>query len=117
MEKISADQQSLAGGNQYGGRDAATRIAGSTGLVGTWQWSDIVTSTVTINPDGTFSGVASNASWHGTWQAINAFDGTYSLTTSDMPRDRVTLAEDGSRVAGADQYGIPISGVRTGSCP
>jgi serine/threonine protein kinase len=117
MEKISADQQSLAGGNQYGGRDAATRIAGSTGLVGTWQWSDIVTSTVTINSDGTFSGVASNASWHGTWQAINAFDGTYSLTTSDLPRDRVTLAEDGSRVAGADQYGIPISGVRTGSCP
>ncbi len=115
--KVAADQQSLAGGNQYGGQDTATRTAGSSGLVGTWQWSDVVTSTVTVNSAGSYSAVAANASWHGTWQAVNAFDGTYLLTSSDLPKDRVTLAEDGSRVAGADQYGIPISGVRTGSCP
>ena len=116
LVKVAADQQSLAGGNQYGGRDTATRIAGSMGLVGTWQWSDVITSTVAINSDASFSVVSTNASWHGTWQAVNVFDGTYILTTSDLPKDRVTLAEDGSRVSGADQYGIAISGVRTGAC-
>ena len=114
--RVAADQQSLAGGNQYGGKDTATRIAGSTGLVGTWQWLDVVASTVTINSDGTYSAVSPNATWHGTWQAVQAFPGTYMLTGLDLPEDRVTLAADGSRVSGADQYGIAISGVRTGPC-
>jgi hypothetical protein len=114
---ISADQRSLAGGNQYGGKDTATRLTGTSGLVGTWHWVDVVASTVTVNSDGTFSAVSSNATWHGKWESIKASPGTYTLTASDLPKDKVTLAADGTRLSGADQYGLTISGVRRDSCP
>lgn len=114
---ISADQLSLSGGNQYGGHDTATRIAGSSGLVGTWNWFDLSASKVTVNSDGTYSIVASNGTWRGKWQLVKAFPGTYILTASDTPKDRLRLAADGSRVSGANQYGIVISGLRMDSCP
>jgi hypothetical protein len=115
--KISADQRSLAGENQYGGKDVATRLAGSYGLVGTWRWFDMVPSTVVVNSDGTWSAISSNDTWSGTWRAAMGSFGTYTMTASDVPKDKLTLASDGSRLSGADQYGIAISGVRTDSCP
>jgi eukaryotic-like serine/threonine-protein kinase len=115
--KIADDQLSLAGGNQYGGKDAATRVAGSSGLVGTWNWLDVISSTVTVNPDGTWRAVAPNAQWGGTWQAGAGSSGTYTMTSSDLLKDRLTLSSDGSRLSGADQLGIAISGTKTGPCP
>jgi serine/threonine protein kinase len=115
--KLSADQRSLAGENQYGGKDVATRLAGSYGLVGTWRWFDMVPSTVVVNSDGTWSAMSSSLTWDGTWHADMGSFGTYTMTASDVPKDKLTLASDGSRLSGADQYGIAISGVRTGSCP
>ena len=117
LVKISADQRSLAGGNQYGGKDVATRLAGSYGLVGTWRWFDLVPSTVIVNPGGTWSAISPTSAWNGTWQAAMGSFGVYTMTASDVPKDKLTLTSDGSRLAGADQYGIAISGVRTDSCP
>lgn len=114
-ETISPDQYSLSGGSQYGGVDAATRLTGSVGLVGTWRWAGVLT--VTVNTDGTYSVVSSNAKWHGKWQAVTGSPGSYILTGSDLPTDKVALAADGSHLSGADQYGIAISGTRTVSCP
>ena len=115
--KIAADQQSLAGGNQYGGKDLATRLAGSSGLVGTWHWVDVVTSAVTVKTDGTWSAVSPNGAWGGTWQEDMSYPWTYTMTGSDVPKDKLTLAEDGSRLSGVDQYGIAISGTRSDTCP
>ncbi len=113
---MSLDQQSLAGGNQYGGKDVATRVSGSSGLVGIWNWFDLVGSQVTVKSDGTYWAVSPKASWQGTWQTINPFTGTYQLTASDQPKDTLTLSDDGSRLSGADQYGIAISGTRVANC-
>ena len=49
---ISADARSLSGTNQYGGNDSATRISGSSGLVRVWNWTDVVTSKVTVVSSG-----------------------------------------------------------------
>jgi hypothetical protein len=118
---ISADQRSLTGGNQYGGTDTATRISGSSGLVGTWNWFDVVAIKVTVTSDnssnsaGTFTEVSSNANWHGKWQSTGAQ--SYTLMFSDLPMDRLTLTADGSRLSGGDQYGLAISGTRAAACP
>lgn len=114
--KLSSDQRSLGGGNQYGGTDTVTRLSGASGVVGTWRWVDVVTSTVTVNADGTFSAVSSNAKWHGNWKSVETSPGTYIFTASDLPTDKVKLAANGSRLSGADQYGITIAGTRTSSC-
>ena len=113
-ETIAPDQHSLSGGSQYGGVDAATRLTGSSGLVGTWNWNGVHHRTV--NANGTYSVVLSNAKWHGTWQAVAGSPGAYVLTGSDLPTDKLALAADDSRLAGANQYGIAISGTRTDSC-
>jgi len=118
---ISADQRSLTGGNQYGGNDTATRISGSSGLVGTWNWVDVVTpSKVTVTSDsssnstGTFTTVSSKATWHGKWQATGAQ--SYTMTFSDLPLQTLTLTADGSRLSGTDQYGNAVSETRAAAC-
>ncbi len=110
---VSADQKTLAGGNQYGGVDMATRTAGTSGLVGSWKWVDMVTSQVIVKPDGTYSGSYSTDSWHGTWKAVKGSARTYALTASDLPKDSLTLAPDGMTAWGSDQYGLKISGTKT----
>ena len=115
-ETVSADGKSLSGSNQYGGTDNATRTSGSSGLVGTWKWVDVVTSTVTVNADGTFTSISSGATWHGTWKASGAAR-TYTLTASDLPKDQLTMSENGMNLSGADQYGLKISASRTFCSP
>ncbi|MGA2428543.1 MAG: toll/interleukin-1 receptor domain-containing protein [Candidatus Acidiferrum sp.] len=105
---ISPDQRSLNGGNQYGYPASGTRIAGSRGLVGTWRWSNGVP--LTVYSDGGFSAAA----FRGRWQAIDTSRGMYTLTWPN-PVDSVTLS-GGSRISGANQYGVAISGVRTEPC-
>jgi hypothetical protein len=105
---IAPDQRSLSGGNQYGFPTSGTRLSGSSGLVGTWSWPNGVA--VTVSPNGTFSAAA----FHGRWQAIDASRGIYALTWPG-PVDSVTLS-GGSRVSGANQYGVAISGTRTEPC-
>jgi hypothetical protein len=105
---ISPDQRSLNGGNQYGYPASGTRIAGSTGLVGTWRWSNGVP--LTVYADGEFSAAA----FRGRWQATDTSRGRYTLTWPN-PVDSVTLS-GGSRISGTNQYGVAISGVRTEPC-
>jgi hypothetical protein len=113
---VSADGKSLSGSNQYGGTDHATRTSGSSGLVGAWKWEDVVTSTVTVKADGTFTATSSDATWHGTWKAPGAAR-TYTLTASDLPKDQLTMSGDGMSLSGADQYGLKISASRTFCSP
>jgi hypothetical protein len=101
---ISRDQQSLKGSNQYGFPASGTRLAGTSGLVGTWRWPNGVP--VIVYPNGAFSA----ATFRGNWRALDASRGIYTLTWPN-PVDSVTLSADGSRVSGANQYGISISGV------
>ena len=84
--------------------------------MGTWHWSDSGTSTVTVNSNGTFSVVASNATWHGTWRPVTGVQGSYALTVSDTPKANLRLAADGSSVSGADQYGNAMLGVKMQPC-
>jgi hypothetical protein len=112
---VSPDQQSISGGDQYGFSIAGTRTAGSSGLVGTWNWyAD--GQIVTVNANGTYSAAMSTGTFPGTWQPKFGSPGVYILTASDLPKDSVTLSADGTRVSGADQYGLAISGVRTQPC-
>ncbi len=37
---VSPDQRTMSGGNQYGYPISGSRVAGSTGLAGTWQWAN-----------------------------------------------------------------------------
>jgi hypothetical protein len=106
---IAPDQQSLSGGNQYGYPTSGTRIAGNYGLTGAWRWPNGVP--VTVLPNGTFTA----ATFHGRWKATDAAHGIYTLTWPN-PVDSVTLSTDGSRIFGANQYGVAISGVRTKPC-
>jgi TIR domain len=106
---ISPDQQSLSGSNNYGYPTSGTRIAGGTGLIGTWRWPNAVP--VAVSPGGTFSA----ATFRGRWQAVDPSRGIYTLTWPG-PVDSVTLSADGSRVSGANQYGVAISGTRTQPC-
>jgi hypothetical protein len=105
---ISPEQHTLSGGNQYGYSTSATRLPGTSGLPGIWQWPNGVL--VTIYPSGTFSA----GPLHGKWQALDPSRGVYKLYWP-APVDTVTLS--GSRISGMNQYGIAISGTRTGSCP
>lgn len=120
---ISEDGQSLSGTNQYGGKDTAARVAGAGSLIGVWNWNDAVKSKVTVLPSasstttGTFTAVSPNATRHGTWKAVGGSSRLFTLTFSDSPIDQITLSADGSRVSGADQYGIAISATRSSTCP
>lgn len=115
-ETLSADGKSLSGGNQYGGVDKATRSTGSSSLVGTWTWVDVLTSTVIVKADGTWIATAAGVSWHGTWKAASGSAKTFVLTASDLPKDQLTLAADGTHISGVDQYGLKISALRQ-LCP
>lgn len=115
-ETLSADGKTLSGGNQYGGTDKATRSVGGDSPVGTWTWVDVLTSTVVIKADGTWSATSAGVSWHGTWKAVDGSPRTYALTASDLPKDRLTLAADGGHMTGVDQYGLKISATRQ-LCP
>ncbi len=106
---ISPDQRSLSGGNQYGFPTSGTRIAGTAGLVGTWRWSN--GESVIVSPNGAFSGGA----FRGTWRATDSSRRIYELTWP-KPMDSVTLQAGGTRVSGENQYGVAISGVKTGAC-
>jgi hypothetical protein len=64
-ETLSADGKTLTGGNQYGGKDKATRSVGSDSPVGTWTWVDVLTSTVIVKADGTWLATSAGISWHG----------------------------------------------------
>ena len=106
---IAVDQQSLAGGNQYGYPTSGTRMSGSSGLVGVWRWPNGVP--VTVLGNGTFTA----ATFHGRWKAVDAARGVYTLTWP-KPVDNVTLSADATHISGSNQYGIAISGVRTAPC-
>ena len=106
---ISADQRSLSGGSQYGYSTSGTRAAGGRGLVGTWIWPNGVP--VTVFPNGTFSA----AIFTGTWRASDVSRGIYTLTWPG-PIDSVMLSADDSQVSGQNQYGVAISGTKTGPC-
>jgi hypothetical protein len=106
---VAPDQRSLSGQNSYGNATTGTRMAGFSGLIGTWRWENGVP--VVISADGR----ATAGSIHGVWQPINAAQGTYAITW-DAPVDNVALLAGGTRIAGKDNYGVAISGIRTEPC-
>ena len=106
---LSPDQRSMSGGNQYGYPISGTRTSGSFGLAGTWHWAN--GWDVSISANGTFI----SGSFRGTWRSVDASRGIYEMTWPS-PVDSVTLLAGGTRISGANQYGVAISGVKTGSC-
>lgn len=106
---ITPDQRSMSGTNNFGYPMSGSRIAGDPGMQGVWRWNN--GWTVSISPHGTFS----SGQFRGTWRAINAAAGLYEMTWP-KPVDTVTLLAGGTRIAGANQYGVAVSGVKTGAC-
>lgn len=106
---ISPDQRSMSGGNQYGYPISGTRTAGSIGLTGTWHWAN--GWDVSVSPNGTFT----SGSFRGTWRSVDASRGIYEMAWPS-PVDSVTLLAGGTRISGTNQYGVAISGVKTGAC-
>jgi len=100
------DGSSLSGGNQYGFNMSATRIGVGLGLPGMWRWYNGVV--VAIQPDGSFLAGNIRGHWRGS--------GTSYTLTWPKPVDTVTLSADHSRVDGSNQYGVHISGTKTGNC-
>ncbi|MGA2906208.1 MAG: toll/interleukin-1 receptor domain-containing protein [Terracidiphilus sp.] len=106
---ITSDQRSLSGSNQYGYPIAATRVASTFGIIGTWNMSNNVPLVVSTN------GVFSAGTFSGTWQTVDASRGIYTLTWPD-PVDSVTLSADDQTISGANQYGVATSGTRVEPC-
>src|SRR5271168_5127986 len=106
---VSPDQRSMSGGNQYGYPISGGRVTGSTGLVGTWHWAN--GWNVAVAPNGTFV----SGTFRGTWRTVDAAHGSYEMNWPS-PMDSVVLLCGGTRVAGSNQYGVAISGVKSVSC-
>ncbi len=106
---VSADQRTMSGGNQYGYPITGGRVTGSTGLAGIWHWAN--GWNVDVSPNGTFT----SGTFRGTWRAVDASRGLYEMNWP-APVDNVVLLGGGTRVAGANQYGVATSGVKTGVC-
>ncbi|HEX4485985.1 MAG TPA: toll/interleukin-1 receptor domain-containing protein [Terriglobales bacterium] len=104
---ISADGNSLSGSNQYGFPTSGTRLAPGAGIAGAWRWPN--GAIVMITPQGTFS----VGPFSGRWRATGS--NTFNLTWP-KPVDSVNLSSDSRRIAGHNQYGVAISGTRTGGC-
>lgn len=103
---LLSDGRTLTGGNQYGFQMSATRLTGGPGLAGTWRWYNGVV--VAIQSDGSFFVGNVNGHWSGS-------GASYSLTWP-KPVDTLTLSADRTRVDGGNQFGIHISGTKTGNC-
>jgi hypothetical protein len=103
---LSADGRTLSGANQYGFRMSATRLTSGPQIAGTWRWFNGVV--VVIHGDGTLAAGNLTGRWRGSGLA-------YSLTWPS-PVDTVTLSADHTRVDGANQYGVHVSGRKTASC-
>jgi TIR domain len=106
---VSPDQRTMSGGNQYGYPISGGRMTGTAGLVGSWHWANGWNVDVAAN--GTFV----SGSYRGTWRAVDASRGLYEMNWP-APVDSVVLLGGGTRVAGANQYGVATSGVKTGVC-
>jgi hypothetical protein len=106
---VAPNQLSLSGTNSYGPVTTGARMAGFSGLVGTWRWENGATVVVSQN------GQVAAGSILGTWQPISVAQGTYTITWM-APIDSVTLVAGGSRISGESNYGVAISGMRTEPC-
>jgi hypothetical protein len=106
---VSPDQRTMSGGNQYGYPISGGRVTGNVGLVGTWHWAN--GWNVDVSPNGTFV----SGSYRGTWRAVDASRGLYEMNWP-APVDSVVLLGGGTRLAGANQYGVATGGVKTGAC-
>src|SRR5271168_534455 len=106
---VSADQRTTSGGNQYGYPISGGRVTGSVGLVRTWHWAN--GWNVDVQPNGTFT----SGTFRGTWRAADASRGLYEMNWPS-PTDSVVLLGGGTRIAGANQYGVATGGVKTGAC-
>jgi hypothetical protein len=106
---VSPDQRTMNGGNQYGYPISGGRVSGTVGLAGTWHWAN--GWNVSVAPNGTFT----SGTWRGTWRAVDAGRGIYEMNWPS-PVDSVILLGGGTRISGANQYGVAISGVKTGVC-
>jgi hypothetical protein len=113
---VAANQQSVSGANQYGVPISGTRVSAGTGLVGTWSWVAGIPFGIAIDANGTYSATSSTGTFHGTWQPVDGTPGVYTLKAAELPVDTVTLSANGLQLTGANQYGFPTSGTKTGTC-
>jgi TIR domain len=106
---VSPDQRTMSGGNQFGYPISGGRVSGTVGLAGTWHWAN--GWNVSVAPNGTFT----SGTWRGTWRAVDLSRGLYEMYWP-APVDSVLLLGGGTRISGKNQYGVAISGVKTGAC-
>jgi hypothetical protein len=102
---LSADGLTLAGTNNYGGPDVLGRRGSGDprSLTGSWQWSN--GQPTTFRDDG---GV-SNGPVPGRWTKVAS---TIRIVWEFAFVDQLTLAPDGGSIAGKNQFGVSVSGVR-----
>jgi hypothetical protein len=76
-------------------------------IVGEWTWT--AGAPVAIRANHTFG----TGPLEGMWRSVPGKNRTYRLTWPS-PTDQVTLSPDGRSLAGMNQYGILVSGTRSG---
>ncbi|MCC6774893.1 MAG: toll/interleukin-1 receptor domain-containing protein [Gemmatimonadaceae bacterium] len=108
---LSADGRSLAGTNNYGQPQQATRNSSFSGdrrtLSGDWRYNTLPT---TASDDGSI--VA--GPFTGRWSATGV--GAFSVEWTHRPIDDVVLSQDGTTLRGTNNYGFPVAATRS-ACP
>ena len=86
---------------------------GTDPVVGPWNWS-AAGWTVTFLPGGRVEASSGRESNSGTWRVTGTNPRTYEIRWSSRERsiDTLSLSADGSRLAGRNQAGAPVSATR-----
>ncbi len=106
---MSSNRQQLRGANQYGVTVNATRVSGGPDVAGSWRWGGVIPVVIASN------GSVSMGALSGTWELADPGQRLYRVTWPKI-QDAVTLSDDLASIKGMNQYGVAVSGTRTG-CP
>jgi hypothetical protein len=100
---------SLSASNQFGYSFTGQRAGVGIGLAGKWNLSN--GGNMDVGMDGAFTAGPFSGTWRGTDDTGKHYEMKWPA-----PVDTVVLLDNGTRLAGANNYGVAVGGVRT-TCP
>jgi hypothetical protein len=106
---IGNGDMSLSASNQFGYSFTGQRTGVGIGLSGKWHLSN--GGSMDVGMDGAFTAGPFSGTWRGTDDTGKHYEMKWPA-----PVDTVVLLDNGTRLAGANNYGVAVGGVRT-TCP